>query len=51
MNTKATYIALAFCFTDHKPTLILSPEYCWAAPWCDHLHRRMVIAGKELVRN
>ena len=38
-------------FIDHKPTLILSPEYCWAAPWCEHLHRRMVVAGKEPVRD
>ena len=36
-----------FVFTDHKPTLILSPEYCWAPKWSDNFHCRMLIVQKS----
>lgn len=35
-------------FIDHKPTLILSPEYCWAPRWSDKFHCRMLIVQKGI---
>ncbi len=36
-------------FIDNKPTLILSPEYCWAPHWSDNFHCRMLIVQKSIV--